>query len=399
MGTGSPTGETPGRGNGWGARRPASIADEAAEWLATLTDAASTDEERQSFVTWLRRSNLHVEEFLRISTLARRLTAPGCLPPADVGELVRRAKQDLSGAARVTDMAARSTFSESTPRAPQPCSPDPRGAPNSRRSRHLPLRWAIAACVAAVAIVALTVARYGLLDVGTPTYSTSLGELRSITLEDGSIVELNTRSTLRTRFTAAERRVELLSGEAVFKVAKNPARPFRVVAGSAQIVAVGTAFNVYAQSARTVVTVLEGRVRVRGQGALAEANRTPALAAQEVELARGEQAIVAPHARIAKATLADPQRVTSWTERRLVFEETPLAEAAAEFMRYNSQAIRINDSTLGELHITGVFDATDPASLVQFVEAYGSVAVHLDQHGWTLSRVSEGTPEIEEPRH
>lgn len=381
MGTGSPTGETPGRGNGWGTRRPASIADEAAEWLATLTDAASTDEERQSFVTWLRRSNLHVEEFLRISTLARRLTGPGCLPPADVGELVRRAKEDLSGAARVTDMAARGKFSE------------------SRRSRHLPLRWAIAACVAAVAIVALTVVRYGPLDVGPPTYSTSLGELRSITLEDGSIVELNTRSTLRTRFTAAERRVELLSGEAVFKVAKNPARPFRVVAGSAQIVAVGTAFNVYAQSARTVVTVLEGRVRVRGRGAPAEANRTPALAAQEVELARGEQAIVAPHTRIAKATLADPQRVTSWTERRLVFEETPLAEAAAEFARYNSQAIRINDTTLGELHITGVFDATDPGSLVQFVAAYGSVAAHVDQDGWTLSRVSESTPDIEEPRH
>ena len=387
MGTGSPTGETQGNGNGWGVRRPPSIADEAAEWLATMTDAVCTDEERRNFVTWLRRSNLHVEEFLRISTLARRLAGPGCLPPADVAKLVRRAKEDLSGAARVADMVARSTSAESTQRASQP-----------RRSRRLPLRWAIAASVVAVAIVALAVTRYGLLDVGPPTYSTSLGELRSITLEDGSIVELNTRSTLRTRFTATERRVELLGGEAVFKVARNSTRPFRVVAGSAQIVAVGTSFNVYAQSARTVVTVLEGRVRVRGQGARAPASPTPALAAQEVELARGEQAIVAPHARIAKATLADPQRVTSWIERRLVFEETPLTEAVAEFARYNSQAIRIDDATLGELHITGVFDATDPASLVQFVEAYGSVAVHADQHGWTLSRVSEGTPEVEEPR-
>jgi transmembrane sensor len=379
MGTG-PTGETPSRGSGCAARAPA-IADEAAEWLATLTDSGCTEDERHAFVAWLRRSNLHVEEFLRISTLARRLSGPGALPPADVAELVRRAKESLSSTARVTDMSSRSAASrEPTPHASETHrSPESPRAPNARRARRMPLRWAIAASIAAVTLVGLIIARYGLLDFGPSTYSTSLGELRSITLEDGSIVELNTRSTLRTRFTPAERRVELLSGEAVFKVARNPASPFRVVAGSAQIVAVGTAFNVYAQSTRTVVTVLEGRVRVRNP-------QPAALAEQEIELARGEQAIVAPHGRIAKATLSDPQRVTSWTERRLVFEETPLAEVAAEFARYDAHVIRIDDAKLGELHITGVFDATDPASLVQFVEAYGSVSVQADERGWTLSR-------------
>ena len=396
MGTG-PTSETPGRGTGWAARNARSIADEAAEWLATLTDSACTEDERRRFVAWLRGSNLHVDEFLRISTLAHRLSGPGALPPADVEELVRRAKDDLSGTTRVTDLiVSRSAVS------PEPSPPHTRrltesqGAPSAHRIVRAPLRWSIAASAVAVALVALIVARYGLPELGPPTYTTSLGELRSITLEEGSIVELNTRSTLRTQFTRTERRVELLSGEAVFKVARDPARPFRVVAGSAQIVAVGTAFNVYAQSARTVVTVLEGRVRVRGQSGRSNANPSPAAqVAQEVELARGEQAVVAPHERIAKATLSDPQRVTSWTERRLVFEETPLAEAAAEFARYNARAIRIGTANLGELHITGVFDATDPASLVQFVEAYGGVSVRADERGWTLARADEGTADIE----
>jgi transmembrane sensor len=238
--------------------------------------------------------------------------------------------------------------------------------------------------VPVVAILALIVARVGLSEWLASTYTTSIGELRSITLEDGSVVELNTQSRVRTHFTPTERRVELLSGEAVFKVAKNPARPFRVVAGSAEIVAVGTAFNVYAQSSRTVVTVLEGRVRVSGQRSATRKAAASARAEQELELARGEQAIIAPHVPIAKASLADPRQVTSWTERRLVFEETPLADAAAEFARYNARSIRIEDAKVGELHITGVFDATDPESLVQFVEAYGSVGVREDRGGWTL---------------
>jgi transmembrane sensor len=354
--------------------RGPSVADEAAEWLAILSDRACTEEERQDFVAWLRRSNLHVEEFLRISALTRRLTGTDSLPRVDVEELVRNARADLAGGTRVTDISPRSSA------PPRPTRP--------------PWLWAIAACVPVVAILALVAARFGLSDWLTPTYATSLGELRSITLEDGSVVELNTQSRLQTRFTPRERRVELLSGEAVFKVAKNPARPFRVAAGSAEIVAVGTAFNVYAQSSRTVVTVLEGRVRVRGQTSVPRTAATQARAEQELELARGEQAIIAPHAPIARASLADPRRVTSWTERRLVFEETPLAEAAAEFARYNARLIRINDAKLGELHITGVFDATDPASLVQFVEAYGSVGVREDRGGWTLDS-TDAAPSLE----
>lgn len=345
---------TPTQPSGW---RP-TVADEAAEWLATLSDCNCTVDERRAFASWLQRSTLHVDEFLRISTLSRGLSGPNRLPRTDIDELVASAKADIATGGRVTQVAPRAAS-----RAP---------------SRHPRNGWPLAVSWRLVATCALLVTVLGLAGTfraqwldRTHTYSTSLGELRSITLEDGSIVELNTQSSVRTRFSTTERRVELLSGEAVFRVAKQPARPFRVVAGAAQIVAVGTAFNVYAQSARTIVTVLEGRVRVEGRSQ---------------DLARGEQAIIDPQARIKTAMLADPQQVTSWTQRRLVFDETSLTEAAAEFARYNARTIRIADAQLGQMHITGFFDATDPASLVQFVEAYGHVTVQTDRHGWTLTR-------------
>jgi transmembrane sensor len=230
------------------------------------------------------------------------------------------------------------------------------------------------------------------------TYATVIGEQRSVVLADGSIIELNTQSSVRTRFSAAERTVELLQGEAIFKVAKDAQRPFRVLSGSSQIVALGTAFNVYARNAGTVVTVIEGRVRVSRKDPDAAVGRSAALAraslsespagsgrAYDIELVRGEQATIAPRQPIVRVTLSDPHKATAWTERRLIFEETPLSAVTAEFARYyTARTIRIADPTLAGLHITGVFDASDPASLVEFLKAFGALDVREDERGWLI---------------
>jgi transmembrane sensor len=200
-------------------------------------------------------------------------------------------------------------------------------------------------------------------------------------LEDGSVVELNTNSKVRARFTPQLREIHLLRGEAVFKVAKNPNRPFRVSAGSTQIFAVGTEFNVYARQTQTVVTVIEGRVRVTDHS---QETRATNLSGRDLELTVGEQAVIAPHQPIARVKLADSRQAVSWTERRLIFEDTPLSEAADEFARYNPKHIRIEDPKLRNLKVSGVFNATDPASLVEFVEAYGSVRIQAEPEGWTL---------------
>jgi transmembrane sensor len=344
----SPTSDEP-------ARR-SSVAEDAAEWLATLTDPSCTDDERQSFVAWLRRSNLHVEEFLLLSMLTQRLTRPEVWPPANIEELIAQAVSNRVSISRIADP----------------------GTPRTRASSRAGWpRWLIAACTVPVtAVLALLIARLHPLWLGD-TYTTAIGELRSITLEDGSVLQLNSGSSVRARFTDAERVVALLRGEAIFKVAKNPEQPFHVYTGSTDIVAVGTQFNVYAHSTRTVVTVLEGRVRVTDKA-------TQTITGNNLELARGEQAVIAPNRPIARRQIADSRQVTAWTERRLIFDDTPLSTAADEFARYNVRRIRVGDAKLAELRITGVFDATDPASLVQFVEAYGGVTVQTDRDGWTL---------------
>jgi transmembrane sensor len=334
--------------------RGGSVADEAAEWLATLTDGACTNEERQRFVEWLKRSNLHVDEFLRLSALTKQLTRSELWPRQDPQELIAQAVSApkvvtaLPGSARRDELlpdkqnAARSAGSEQLPGKSAPTrtlfgeSGPVRAALPSR------LGWALAACVIPlVAAITLLIVKLDPLGLTGGTYATAIGELRSITLEDGSVVELNTNSKVRARFTPQLREIQLLRGEAVFKVAKNPNRPFRVSSGSTQIFAVGTEFNVYARRTQTVVTVIEGRVRVtdHSEATRTAATNATALADRDLELTVGEQAVIAPHMPIARIKLADSRQAVSWTERRLIFEDTPLSEA-----RMSSRAITQNTS-------------------------------------------------------
>ena len=366
------------------ASRAGSVADEAAEWLAILTDASCTNEERQRFVEWLKRSNLHVDEFLRLSALTKQLTRSALWPQHDIQDLIAQATTTQNVTALPDRRDEMRTGSKAAAQG-QMGRGDGQALPARAASRHR-FAWALAACVIPVlALLTLLIVKFDPLDLTAPTYATSIGELRSITLEDGSVVELNTSSKVRARFTAKTREIQLLRGEAVFKVAKNPNRPFRVSAGSTQIIAVGTEFNVYARQAKTVVTVIEGRVRVTDHPPASRASGSAtAVPERDLELTVGEQAVIAPHLPISRIKLADSRQAVSWTERRLIFDDTPLGDAADEFARYNPKLIHIEDPKLRNIKVSGVFNATDPASLVEFVEAYGSVHIQTEPDGWTL---------------
>jgi transmembrane sensor len=329
----------------------------AAHWLAVLSDENCTDQERQQFFEWLRASTHHVDEFLRLSTLARYATRRELWPTDSVESLVAAARAS-------TNVTALRTGS----------------VPGTDAGRRRWLPHAIAAGAAIAVIGALLLSGPRLLGLFDPTYTTQIGEQRSITLEDGSVVELNSRSTLRTHLTKGLRAVELIDGEAIFRVAKDPKRPFRVRTGATDIVAVGTAFNVNASDARTIVTVLEGRVRVNDR----TRNDAAAALAAHMELAVGEQLIVSRTQPAVRVSLPDTEKVTSWTERRLIFEDTPISSAAAEFARYSPRQIHVDDLQLGARRITGVFDATDPASLIEFLGADESVEVRPEGKGWRV---------------
>lgn len=335
----------------------------AAHWLSVLSDENCTEAERQQFLIWLRASGQHVDEFLKLSRLDARLNQRELWPSHSVEELIAMA----SSASNVAMLDVHANA----------------GAPRVERKT---ARWPIAAAAAFVFVAAgLITGRSQIEQWLAPEYVTAVGEQRSITLQDGSVVALNSQSHLRAHFRNDLRAIELLEGEAIFRVAKDPQRPFRVRTRATDIVAIGTAFNVKASDSRTVVTVLEGRVRVNQRDAAARSAAATAKAVNEFELAVGDQLIVSRTQPAIRIALQDTERVTSWTERRLIFEDTPLSAVATEFARYSPRAIRIQDPSVAGRKITGVFDATDPASLVEFLSGDETLRVRSDAGGWTIA--------------
>lgn len=202
-------------------------------------------------------------------------------------------------------------------------------------------------------------ALYGQREGSTQEFSTGVGGLQTVKLAEGSEVTLNTDSAIRVQLRAGERRVQLLRGEAFFQVAKDPRRPFVVQAEAVQVVAVGTAFSVQRADARTQVLVSEGLVRVD----LGQPGTLPASLPAGSMLraaADGARTLALPQAEI--------EQLLSWRSGLLVFRDTPLVEAVAQFNRYNSRKMVLAVPEIGELRIGGVFRATDQEVFLRLLE-------------------------------
>lgn len=178
--------------------------------------------------------------------------------------------------------------------------------------------------------------------------SAELGGYERRVFEDGSVAELNGGAEIEVNFTAAERRVVLRRGEALFTVAKNPARPFVVHARGVDVRAVGTAFNVRLDPASVEVLVTEGKVRVAPPLVAAAIPVSASVPAAPPPLVTaGERAIVpltvdaAPQ--IARATEAELARIRAWQPRLLDFSSTPLEQVLAEFNRRNRVKLVLAD--------------------------------------------------------
>ncbi|CAN5312636.1 FecR domain-containing protein [soil metagenome] len=187
--------------------------------------------------------------------------------------------------------------------------------------------------------------------------TTSKGDLRRASLADGSAVTLDTDTAIRTAFDDRIRRVELLRGEALFDVAKDPARPFVVVAGDVRVRAVGTSFSVRAHADDQVeVIVREGVVEVwRG----AEGKPVRLAAEHAVQVAP----LGAFRPTIVGAAAVD--RAMAWRQGQIDLDGLTLGQAAAEFARYSDRRIVIDDPALAGLKVTGLFSASDPDGFAQ----------------------------------
>jgi transmembrane sensor len=333
------------------------ILDEASAWFVDFRVGDADLKTREAFNAWLCRSPEHIRAYLQIAETYSQLPALKGRPALNVEKLAARACSDGN------------VF----PFAPVPSELLERAA--TLKSRGIPnLRRPFMAAAGIVMLAALSFLGYNSLH--SSTYTTGTGEQRQITLDDGSTVLLNARSRLRARFSKHNREIDLLSGQALFDVAKDSARPFTVRSQGVLIRAVGTQFDVYQKKNRTTVTVVEGKVSVVSTKSAPRSEIVPLdkVSSSPAYLTAGEQAIVSAGS-VLKLKKNATSAATAWTQRRLVFDGTPLTDVADEFNRYNERELTVRGSGAGSFHVSGVYSSMDPASLLRFLKAQPGITV------------------------
>lgn len=313
-------------------RSRARIEEEAAAWVWRLDDEDLSPQMRKEFEQWLRRDPRHRRAFEELGGVWSAL------------DELAEAKRDEKVATFVAE--ERRLYATA-----------PAGRRRGRLRRIIP--WAVAASLA----VSLGMLSWLQRGNEAQTLATAVGQQRSATLADGSVVQLNTNTILETHFDGAQRAIHLRKGEASFKVTKDVERPFLVHAGGVVVRAVGTEFNVRMRDSLDIeVIVAEGIVAVERQP---EPQPTVAAAPQPAapqprELRAGQRLetamLIAPVAKITPEAISD---TLAWREGAIVFNGEPLAQAIVELNRYTDVRLVVADPAIQDLRIGGRFRAGD----------------------------------------
>jgi transmembrane sensor len=233
-------------------------------------------------------------------------------------------------------------------------------------------------------------------------YITGIGEHRTIPLSDGSQITMNTQSRLRVRYTPQGRDIELIEGEALFSVARDPRRPFRVHARRTVVEALGTQFSIYLGNSGTKIAVTQGRVKV-----FEDLNSTPLIlnpdgllwtdttvfefllppdglvvtAGQEARVSH-EDSFTDFELETRWVAMAELERHLAWMNGNLFFQGETLSEAVEEFNRYNWRKLKVADPAISHLRLGGKFETTDVDAFVEALNTlYGIRATTLGDPG------------------
>ncbi len=319
--------------------KDAALQDEACAWIARLSSDRAEESDYKAFALWLSQSTAHRRAYDSMEMLWMDL---GCIKYQSALESTPALEdQPLPGAEELSQpsLAKRA----------------------SRLWRRVSRKGGMAAGFLLFAVALLVLRSQFSEPVSSPErYATAVGEQRSITLADGSLVHMNTNSRLEAQFSKDERHLNLSQGEAHFTVTKDPERPFRVIIPGAEVVAIGTAFNIEIQADQSLVTVTEGVVRVEEQS-------NSALRPEKVTAAANFTVSVQSDGmeKLAENRL---EEVTAWRQQNLVFKDLSLAEVISELNRYSERKIKIADASLAFLQVSGVFKLNKPMETLQAIE-------------------------------
>lgn len=332
--------------------RPEGEPDEGASyWDARLRNPECSREERIAFETWRASDPANAAAFERLQTMLETLRAASSRPALRAirdAALQQRARRfSLAGA-----IAAAITLTITSVFGFQALQTHSESVAQQRAALAAPSR----------------------------AFVTAIGEQRTVTLEDGTSVILNTQSRLETHFTAGRRDVTLVAGQALFQVAHDAERPFIVTAGDRQVTAIGTQFDVRLDQRRVRVVLVEGRVAVErrpeeGLSLFRSTERRELTPGQEFDSDAELRPTVQP---------ADVNQATLWRDRRASFVDVPLPEAIAEMNRYSSGALIVTDPSMAELRVNGVFRTDQPQAFVNALEEYFPIEAREQPGGDTL---------------
>lgn len=348
------------------------IEEQARAWLISNREQDLLPESSAEFLEWLRASPMHVCAYLAIAKVAAELrSAAGALDtPTEQLVAMARDEQDDNVAAIVPWESESDDGTNSDASAPhdKSCKPP----------------WPLAIAASVTALVVSVMSWWVLAQRPAPKeYLTEHGEQRVVRLDDGSVLHLNSDSNVRVFYTDTGRDIVMKQGQALFKVAKDKARPFRVRVGNTQVVAVGTDFDVRRVGGEVLVTVVQGRVAVTKLATAMSDESGTAEIPVSLQLAAGQQARVvdgpvsiAPKAAAVHAV--DVRPAVAWLEQKIMFEHETLQNVASEFNRYGSTQLIIENAHIGTLRISGIFHAYDLESFVLYLESLRELQIQRD---------------------
>ncbi len=289
------------------------LEQEAVTWMVRLHSGEAAESDRQALDKWRSRSDAHDRAFLKVGRLWRGLQLLRHQLPLSPEQTVE--------ASRAVDPAKEQTH------------------------RH---RWialgALAASIAALAVMLTLIS--GVLPFLQADARTGTGERLTVPLDDGSWIHLNTRAAISIHYSNDVRRIDLLTGEAAFYVAKDAARPFIVYSRRGHVRAVGTEFIVRESDEAVTVTVTEGVVEVRASELRDD---VPALVQAGRRVAYGPSGM-------GRVEPADLRVATAWQRGKLIFEAAPLSVVIDEINRYRPGRVVLMNESLARRPVSGVFD-------------------------------------------
>jgi transmembrane sensor len=300
----------------------AEIAEAAIDWLVRLQGETVTERDWLDFDAWLTASPVHAQAYDAVLAFDYRL------------DLDARLAQDAP-------VSAPLSASNVVP---------------LRRARRAWL-WSAGAAIAATFVAgAILLPNSGLMGVHETTYSTGVGERRTIALEDGSRIEMNAASRLTVRFERNARRVHLGDAQAYFDVAKDSSRPFLISAGDTQVRVVGTQFDVRHRDGQVAVNVQRGLVEVR-----------PNLPSDAASFRlRPGQGLSHRKGRTADARLSTVavEEVAGWRQGRLIYRDQPLSQIAGDMNRLFPRPVKLGDAEAANMRLSGVLIVDEQDAMV-----------------------------------